>query len=945
MFALSRISEGGCILADEVGLGKTIEAGLVIAQLLAEGARRVLLMAPKALVGQWQQELFTLFGLDAVMATADAGSLAGDGIFILGRESATGARGAQAIIDSALFDLCVVDEAHELFSGLHQRFDRNGHYREDHPKAGHAGRLKRILDHTQTPVLLLTATPIQNNLVELWSLVHYVDRTQTLLGGLPTFKQLFCGAGGRGIAEGQELELRSRIATVCQRTLRRQAQEFLRNPFVGRHARLFEYSMTPDERQLYDDVTLYLLDPNIIAFRGSGRHLLLLGFHRRMASSSRALASSLENVAERLRTIAARHSGGAVDDDADILRLASDLEDDDLNSSARGEVENTKLHPLEVIEAELARVMDFVRRARGLGHDSKAEALLQAVQLVLERGKAGEGAAKLVIFTESIVTQDYLFELLAGSDVVGADDITLFRGSNQGGRASRALARWRKEVEVGMSPHTRPGLEIATRQALVHEFKTQTKVFISTEAGAKGLNLQFCETVVNFDLPWNPQRIEQRIGRCHRYGQKRDVTVINFIARDNEAQRLTFDILTQKLELFGDVFDASNEVLHRADSGRPELLVSALGASFQKRLEGIYELSRTIEEVEEELVRLREEMESERKRFEEIHKRTAEVIESALDEQVRQSFRSHQEALPRALDQLDRDMELVTRGYLEAEGIDYELVETEPRRVLRVPASDRLPEALRQGLSVTVGASTSPETESLHPGHVLVRAAVEQTRRDAAGVQGMRFVLPPDAPLALARRRGRTGQYVLLRATYEGFEPTQELHGLIVFADGECIDGPMALQLLSYRCQDAPNLREHPTVDADEVDEGVDDWLFELPPHEDTPEQARYERAMLQLERFVDDKALLRKQERDAIERRIETAKHQRATVIGAAERTRADETLVKLERQAEIVRGKLEKLERREDPDYQRFREHVLKKRYIAPKIERLIDIPVELA
>ena len=114
------------------------------------------------------------------------------------------------------------------------------------------------------------------------------------------------------------------------------------------------------------------------------------------------------------------------------------------------------------------------------------------------------------------------------------------------------------------------------RLALVHEFRTRSKVLICTEAGAKGLNLQFCETVINYDLPWNPQRIEQRIGRCHRYSQQRDVTVINFIAEDNEAHSLTFEILSQKLDLFGKVLDASDIVLHEPRTDAPEIAVSAL---------------------------------------------------------------------------------------------------------------------------------------------------------------------------------------------------------------------------------------------------------------------------------------------------------------------------------------------------------------------------------
>ena len=98
-------------------------------------------------------------------------------------------------------------------------------------------------------------------------------------------------------------------------------------------------------------------------------------------------------------------------------------------------------------------------------------------------------------------------------------------------------------MEPEIPARLRPSQDIAIRMALVHEFRTRSKIFICSEAGAKGLNLQFCDTLINYDLPWNPQRIEQRIGRCHRYGQKRDVTVINFLAKDNEAQRLTFEIL------------------------------------------------------------------------------------------------------------------------------------------------------------------------------------------------------------------------------------------------------------------------------------------------------------------------------------------------------------------------------------------------------------------
>ena len=155
-----------------------------------------------------------------------------------------------------------------------------------------------------SPVLLLTATPIQNSLAELWALVQYVDPTGTLLGTKSVFENVFCAGGdARGVAAEQAQELRRRLGSVIQRTLRRQAQEFLDKPFVGRRAQLFEYRMSPAERALYDDVTDYLLSPQLYAFHGRSRQLLLLGFHRRMASSTAALAASLDRVASRLRAL------------------------------------------------------------------------------------------------------------------------------------------------------------------------------------------------------------------------------------------------------------------------------------------------------------------------------------------------------------------------------------------------------------------------------------------------------------------------------------------------------------------------------------------------------------------------------------------------------------------------------------------------------------------
>src|SRR3984893_12163983 len=385
IFALRRLREGGCILADEVGLEQTLEAGLVIAQRRAEGAQRILLIVPKSLIGQWQGELLNLFG---IQARENDASFFAPGVYLVGREFAGSERGRTPLGGVPPFDLAVIDEAHEIFAGLHKRYGRDGIYDESSDEALMAHRVRGFL--RSTPVLLLTATPMQNSLVELWGLVQYVEPTGTLLGDIATFRKVFCDDDDRVLVHGQEHELQRRLAVVLQRTLRRQAQEFLDRPFTQRRCRLYQYDMSEDERSLYDDVTEYLLEPSLHAFSGRQRRLLLIGFHRRMASSISALAASLENVAARLRRLQA----GLPSNDTG-MNVLSDLEDE------------------------------------------------EAIKVVLDLGRDGHGSGKAVVFTESITTQEYLRRLLLDLGLQ-QDDITLFRGVNDHERAQQALARWKQ---------------------------------------------------------------------------------------------------------------------------------------------------------------------------------------------------------------------------------------------------------------------------------------------------------------------------------------------------------------------------------------------------------------------------------------------------------------------------------------------------------------------
>ena len=934
MFALKRIPQGGCILADEVGLGKTIEAALVIAQLIAEGAERVLVVLPRPLLGQWQNELFTLFGIEAVEVTSSSVDLTGAGVFLVGREHAGGDRGFEQLRKAPPFDLCLIDEAHEVFAGIHRRYDRDGIYDPESRHARTAHRVREIIG--VSPVLLLTATPIQNSLNELWGLVQYVDPSGTLLGDKPTFEKVFCARDGRTVVVEQTEELKRRLNTVVQRTLRRQAQEFLDKPFVGRRAQLFEYTMSAAERALYDDVTDYLLRPRLYAFQGRSRQLLLLGFHRRMASSTAALAASLDRVAERLRDMLDGKPSGE-----DLF--AQDLEEEPDADTPPVEPETDDDPDPDAVRDELAAVEDFIERARALPHDSKAASLVKAVRLVLDRPA---DRRRMVIFTESLTTQDYLRGLLLDQTELRDEDITLFRGTNDSPRATDALARWREEVGATLPPDRRPSPSVAIRLALVHEFETISTVMIASEAGAKGLNLQFCDTVVNYDLPWNPQRIEQRIGRCHRYGQKRDVTVITFLATDNEAQRLTFEILSTKLDLFGKVFDASDVVLQTPRSDASEELASALGTDFENQLRRIWDRARSVREVEEELRRLRDNMEHRREELERVRRRTVGLIESGIDDSVRDVFQRIESDMPKALATLDNDLERVVTGFLDGAHIPWGEGERDGRRMLHIGTHRSLPEPFQGGVSVALGASRRlDDVDSLHLAHPLVQAAVAEARTHS-GSYCVRFELDPGAPSALHRHRNNRGRLALTRLSYRGFEREDRLRATAVFEDAQVLrPAEAALELLRQPCTDIPPFDAPLAVTGAHLDEVVDEELFFEQGSVADTEQANFETAMAQLDRYLADRALVLRRSRERQRTRLKNAENARSRANGAEQRARADNQVREVERSIDRLDAELDALAMRNDDAYDRAKVRAYERRYHAPRAERLLTAEFVIA
>lgn len=542
LFALRSPLSKGVLLADEVGLGKTIEAGLVISQRWAEHKRRVLLVVPASLRKQWSQELHEKFSLPSQILEAKTYkdmTKAGrrrpfetpGSIIICSYEFA--ARRADEV-RAAKWDLVVFDEAHRL---------RNVHKKG---AAKNAKALKEALGDRFK--ILLTATPLQNNLTELYGLVSIIDETH--FGGEHAFKAQYTGAASNPAS--QQL-LRERLEPICNRTLRRQVQEAGHINFRKRHAVTFRFEPSEPEQQLYEALSEYLRDPTTIAYGGRNNPLVLLQARKVLGSSTFAVARYLDSLVERLRQKKTAN--------IEMLREIEELDYLEDFDAVEDEIEQ-EVEPEFIDPVQLANELALVEAMRDLAHsiteNAKGQMLIENLPLVLDEIEGKGGRRKAVIFTESTRTQRYLADLLSENSYHG--QVVLMNGSNSDPESREIYRRWK---EKHADTDRISGSKTADmKAAIVEAFKGDEKsILIATESGAEGINLQFCSLLINYDLPWNPQRVEQRIGRCHRYGQLVDVTVVNMLNMKNGTEARIHELLEQKLHLFDGVFGASDEVL------------------------------------------------------------------------------------------------------------------------------------------------------------------------------------------------------------------------------------------------------------------------------------------------------------------------------------------------------------------------------------------------
>jgi ERCC4-related helicase len=737
LFAFRSPLSKGAVLADEVGLGKTIEAGLVISQKWAERKRRILIIAPSNLRKQWHQEMGEKFFLPCViMESRSYKEAQKQGNFrpfdvqdIVVICSYQFARNKASDVHSIPWDLVVIDEAHRL---------RNVYK----PSNVIANTLKGALAHAQK--LLLTATPLQNSLLELYGLVSFID--EHTFGDLKSFREQFVNLG----QERTFNTLKDRLKPVCHRTLRRQVTAYV--PYTKRLPLVEEFTPSEGEDELYELVSGYLRRDNLQALPASQRTLMTLVLRKLLASSTFAIAGALTTISTRLKGKLHQH------EPAQTLEDELDQDYEALDETAEEWNEDEADEPLsdadrKAIEAEIADLDEFARLATSIDHNEKGKALLKALGVAFKTAKDIGAAEKAIIFTESRRTQNYLLRVLADSPF--ADGIVLFNGTNTDEGSKKIYSAWKVRHEG--SDRITGSRTADMRSALVDYFREEGRIMIATEAGAEGINLQFCSLVVNYDLPWNPQRIEQRIGRCHRYGQKHDVVVVNFLNRKNEADQRVFRLLSEKFQLFEGVFGASDEVLGAIESG----------VDFEKRIASIYQKCRQHDEIKTAFDQLQLELSLE---IDQAMTRTRQQLLENFDDEVREKLKVRDEASKAYLSKFEQRLMQLTRWELDGKA---EFPDTSSFRLTTCPFPDRAMD-IRLGLYEL--PRRSGEAHLYRLGHPLADAVVAQAKGRDLPVAEVRFDYDShDGKVTIMEHlRGQSGWLTLSLFSIESMDQVED---------------------------------------------------------------------------------------------------------------------------------------------------------------------------
>lgn len=838
LFALRSPLTKGVILADEVGLGKTIEAGLVLAQFWAEHKRRLLVICPASLRRQWSLELLDKFGLESVILESANFKASKANLADLGKIAITSVQFASRYakeLRAVPWDLAVIDEAHKL---------RNL-YKPDN-KMGKAV-CEALADRRK---ILLTATPLQNSLLELYGLAALVD--DQLFGNLDSFKAAYIGP------KADLDDLKKRLRPYLKRTLRRDVLEYIK--YTQREAITQPFSPTEAEQRLYNEVSEFLLRPDSYAIPVAQRALLVLVIRKLLASSSYALIGTLKTIRRRLEDLL---TGQDTPLRLHLAESSSEYLAEEMEVQAK-----PKNRPVDQgkLAVEIETLDGFIALARSIKVETKAKALLTALNVAFARLKELDAAPKALIFTESSRTQRYLKEFLTANGF--ADRLVTFNGQNDDSECKAIYQEWKNDPQNAM--RLTGSLNVDMRQSLVDRFRNQAEIMVATEAGAEGLNLQFCSLVINYDLPWNPQRIEQRIGRVHRYGQKHDVVVVNFLNETNQADQRLYALLKEKFQLFDGVFGASDEILGRLESG----------LDFEKRILDIFDTCRTPTEIETAFAALQAELETP---IEDRLAQSRRLLLESFDEEVHQRLRGGLADTGRKLDDIGHKFWALTKHYYgrnrnldgrpryffnDAElifGPDedfvknghrdkdncrtplYYYVDTGP-----APAADLNSTPARTRRKIREGASGSggrPHRLSGFEGELITSRAKKLTTGpaqlvfDLSGRKGHIGLLED--------LKGRTGWFFLDLLSLETFEVTEHLIFNIYDEDGASVNpeaGPLMFQL---KAAVEDGFRDFPWPDRREAD--LEDRIQALNRQAEADNQLYFVEELDKIDRWSDD--------------------------------------------------------------------------------------------
>ena len=711
--------------------------------------------------------------------------------------------------------------------------------------------------------VLLSATPLQNNLMELYGLSKVID--EHYFGDAKSFKTLYVN---RQKNKSSLEDLKNRIKPLCHRTLRRQVQQEGGINFTNRYALTQDFTPSNEEWALYEQLSEYLQNPENKAINPQARHLVSMGLRKTLASSSFAVADTLKGMVKRLRDkqLLTEDALGDLEEADDWL--------DQFNDENGAERVNSQ-NEAEKLKEEIELLNEFQQLAQSIRSNAKGEELLSVLDKAMTMTETLGGQRKAVVFTESCRTQKYLQDLLENNECYKGRTV-LLNGSNTDASSKAIYTRWFNKYDG--TARVSGSKTADMKAALVEQFKSaDADILISTEAGGEGINLQFCSVLINYDLPWNPQKVEQRIGRVHRYGQKNDVVVVNFVNRRNPADQRVFELLNQKLKLFEGVFGASDEVLGAIASN----------IDIEQRIYEIYQKCRSNEEIQQGFNKLQEDMKP---------------ILEIREEVARQSL----------LNNFDRDV-VATLKTRRDESHDF-LQAYE--RVLLDLAKAELPEAKiernhfiyrnkRYDLSWHLAEKNNSEFFRLQAEeHYLAWDLVKQAKKTTLNASHIVFQYSELDGIysALTPYIGQRGQLQLINITFAYNQGKTKENHLVVLAEtesGERLNQENAEHLLRVPATTGISLAERPGFDLES--NAFDAWVDEVVEQKTamTAEQLDnyLEQESEKLERWAKDRRTALMQTVEELDEEIRLYKKEARQLASTAEKIAAKKELRKLER------------------------------------------------